>query len=321
MLGRSGGFAQDAGDDHVELGLPLQHLVLRHRDDIVDSDDVEELEQFGRREATIEAHEDAGSREAFLQPADDALEQRQCTRLGGDVARAQRRGAQVLLVLAVEGQERQQRQVAPGVVEAIEERHLLGAVRGIVGDVEIDGDPAHLAATLAVPLQHAFEQRLAHRQQLAARDVVLEPRQRRLRRQRLARERIAPQQQLVHGIVGEPRCVVGVVVSERQAVDALAEQVAQAVAHLARLPLIDERGGESRDQAEPPIRGLEQHRAAIGAGVGDVESNRQRPVEQLREQHTRCRGKVAHAKASFRGESTLNKRFLPRGGLRATYDS
>jgi len=99
------------------------------------------------------------------------------------------------------------------------------------------------------------------------------------------------------------RSVIGVLIAERQAVDALAELAAQAVANLTGLPLIDERGGESRDQAKPTIRDLEQQGTAVGAGVGDVESDRQRPVEQLREQHTRCRGKVAHAKASFPGES------------------
>jgi hypothetical protein len=90
------------------------------------------------------------------------------------------------------------------------------------------------------------------------------------------------------------------------------------VPHFALLPLIDQRGGESRDQAQPPIRGLQQHRAAVRTGVRDVEASGQRPVEQLREQNTRCRDRVAHAKASFRGESSLNKRFLSRGGLRVT---
>ena len=125
-----------------------------------------------------------------------------------------------------------------------------------------------------VAIQHGLEQRLAQRQQLAARDVVLEPRQRRLRGQCVAGDGIAAEQQLVDRIVGEPRGVVGVLVAERQAVDALAEQIRQAVTHLAGLALIDERRGESRDQAEASIGGLEQHRAAVRAGVGDVEGGR-----------------------------------------------
>ncbi len=87
MLGLARGLARYPRDDHVELGLTLQHLVLGHRDDVVDADDVEELEQLRRREAAIEAHKDACFREAFLQAANDALQQRQRTGLGGRVAR------------------------------------------------------------------------------------------------------------------------------------------------------------------------------------------------------------------------------------------
>src|SRR5207249_6910975 len=204
------------------------------------------------------------------------------------------RGAQELFALAVEGQERLQRQVAPAAIEPVEERQLLGAMGGIVGDVEIEGDATHLTAATPVTSEHRLEQRLAHRQQLAAGDVVLEARQRRLRGQRVAGHRIAAEQQLVHGIVGEPRRVVGVLVAERQAVDALAEQIRQRMAHLAALPLIEERARESRDQTEPAVGGLEQHGATVGTGVGDLEGRGQRPVEKLREPPTRCRGRVTH---------------------------
>ena len=81
---------------------------------------------------------------------------------------------------------------------------------------------------------------------------------------------------------------------KRQAIDALAEQIREPVADLAELAVIDERGREPRDQAEAAIRRLEQHRAAIRAGVRDVELGRQRSVEEIWEQQTRCRGRVAH---------------------------
>ena len=113
-------------------------------------------------------------------------------------------------------------------------------------------------------------------------------------------DRIAPEQQLVDGIVGKPRGVVGVVVAERQAVDALAEKVRERVPHLAGLALIDERGRQSRDQAQTSLCRREQDRTAIGAGVGHIERRRQRPVEQLREQNTLC-GKVGHEKTSVLG--------------------
>ena len=53
----------------------------------------------------------------------------------------QDRRHQVLLGFVVEGEKADYGQVAPGVVMAIEERQLLRAVRGIVGRIQIDGDP------------------------------------------------------------------------------------------------------------------------------------------------------------------------------------
>src|SRR5207253_2685482 len=83
VLGLARGVTQDASDDQVEIDLALQDLVLGHRDDVLDADDIEELEQLGCGEAAIEAHPDASLREALLQPADDALEQRERTGMGG----------------------------------------------------------------------------------------------------------------------------------------------------------------------------------------------------------------------------------------------
>ena len=121
VLRFSGVIAQDPGDDQVEFGLALQDLVLRHRHDVVDADRVEELEQFGLGEAAIKADQDARPGEAFLQPTDDPLQERERALLRLCIAGPQRRGAQVLLALAGERQERQQRQVAPGAIEAVEE--------------------------------------------------------------------------------------------------------------------------------------------------------------------------------------------------------
>ena len=108
VLGSSGRLAHQAGDDEVEGGVARQNVIAAHRDDVVDLDDLEELEQLRRGEAPVEAHEDAGAREALLQPTDDALEHRQRPARGRCIAGTQRRGAQVLVGLTVERQERQQ---------------------------------------------------------------------------------------------------------------------------------------------------------------------------------------------------------------------
>jgi arylsulfatase len=65
----------------------------------------------------------------------------------------------MLLRLVVEGDEAKQRQVAPGVVEAVEERVLLVTVRRVHGAVEIDRDPSRLALPPLLRRDHRLHQR------------------------------------------------------------------------------------------------------------------------------------------------------------------
>src|SRR3989442_735878 len=97
--------------------------------------------------------------------------------------------------------------------------------------------------------------------------------------------------------------MVGSGVTERKTVDALPEQVLKSVAHLAGLASMGERRRQARDQAEAAIRRLEQHGAAVGAAVGNVESGGEGLPEEIREQQTVCRGRMRHAKTSVRGRS------------------
>jgi hypothetical protein len=58
----------------------------------------------------------------------------------GGVARAEDRGDEVLPGLVVKGQGADERQIAPMIVEAIEEGQLLGAVGLVLGGIQIDRD-------------------------------------------------------------------------------------------------------------------------------------------------------------------------------------
>ena len=88
----------------------------------------------------------------------------------------------------------------------------------IVGRVQIDRDPPRPPLpALPVPLDDALGQLPCHPVQGAPAHTVLESRQRRLRRQALAGDRVPPQQQLVDGIFGE---VVGIVPVRMAARDA-----------------------------------------------------------------------------------------------------
>src|SRR5271165_4080340 len=62
------------------------------------------------------------------------------------VAGAQHGGTQIRFRLVIEADETHHRQVAPGIVMAVEKRQLLRPVGGIVGRVQIQGDAADTTA-------------------------------------------------------------------------------------------------------------------------------------------------------------------------------
>ncbi len=154
----------------------------------------------------------------------------------------------------------------------VEERELLLAVGGIVGRIEIDGDaPGTPVEPTAMLLDHGVGQPVCHVAQFAWTDVVLEPREGRLRGQRGAGEGIAVEEQLVDRIVHHAARVVAIGVATGDAKDALAEQLEALVLNLAWLPEIDEAARQALGQLELSVESLEQDRSAVRAGIGHVE--------------------------------------------------
>ena len=62
--------------------------------------------------------------------------------------------------------------------------------------------------------------------------VVFKPRDRRLRGERVARDRVPPEQQLVNGVVREAVSIVAIGMAARDAEDPLPEQVPERVPDL-----------------------------------------------------------------------------------------
>ena len=165
---------------------------------------VEEVEDLRGRKAAVEAHEKPRLGKRDAQHVQEAPEQPARSARHPDVARSQDRGAEVLVGFVVEGQEGQQRQIAPAVIVAIEERELLRAMGRVIGGVQIDRNAARAPAEpLLMPLDHARRELVAHRIELLGAHVIFKPRDRRLRPERVADDGVAPQQQLVNGIVGK----------------------------------------------------------------------------------------------------------------------
>ena len=191
---------------------------------------------------------------------------------GRRVAGPQHGGDGILLRLVAEGHRGDDRQIAPGVVVAIEEGQLLLAVGRIVGRIEVDRDARGPAfEPSAMVRDDGVGQPLPHREQLAPPHGILEPRERGLRGQGRPRDRIAVDQQFVDRVVPHPRSVVAVGVATGEPKDPLPEQLERLMLDLARLPRIGQARGQALGQPELGIDPLEQDRAAVGAGVLRVE--------------------------------------------------
>jgi hypothetical protein len=156
----------------------------------------------------------------------------------------------------------------------------------VVGRIEIDGDEPHaVAEALAVVGEHGVGQARPEPIEVGPAHGILEPRQRRLRAQGRAVERIAVEQQLLNGVGGQPGGVVAVGVATGQPEDALAQQIPPRVRDLARLTTVADGAGQAPRQAEPLVDRLQQQGAAVGTGVGLVEPDDDRlgnPVDLQR---------------------------------------
>ncbi len=175
-----------------------------------------------------------GSANAELGPGTGAPEFReqplpQAHRAGG--ARAEDRGDEVLAGLVVKGQRPNERQITPVIGEPIEEGELLRAVGLVVRHIEVDRDQPDAAPAPTMLGDHGVRKRRAHREQHPRGGRVLEPRDRRLRGQAAAVDRIASQQQFVDRIIGEPVGVIAVGMATGDREDPLREQIADAMRH------------------------------------------------------------------------------------------
>ena len=190
--------------------------------------------------------------------------------------------------LAVKGQAGDERQIAPVIIEAIEERELLRAVRLVFCDIEINRDEADASAPAPMPRNHGIRERVGHGEQHARGRRVLEAREGGLRRQANAGDRVATQQQFVDRIVGEVVGVIAVRMATRNREDTLREQIAHAMRHARRRPRIRDGRGEGRQQADVTVGRLKQDRAAVGTRMGLIEGRDERPIGQVRKQNSLC---------------------------------
>ena len=153
--------------------------------------------------------------------------------------------------LAVENQQRVKHVL---VVEAVEERELLLSVRRVVGGVDVEHDERRVRRQR---LNVLILEHLPEPSDSFATHCVLQPRQRRLRRQSI-RSTAVGADHLQERIVAHDVGVVAVLVAECDLVDALTKLLRARVHDQQRIPLVAHRGGQRLRQAErlvdPPQR-------------------------------------------------------------------
>ncbi len=191
------------------------------------------------------------------------------------------------------------------IVEAVEEGELLGPMGLVVGDIQIDRDQPDAAPPPAMAGNHGVGEGLAHLQQHPRGGRVLEARDRRLRRQTVAVDRVAPQQQFVDRIVGQPVGVIAVGMATGDREDALREQIANAVRHARRRARIRDRRRQRRQQAKSSIGRCEQDRAAIRTRVGLIKGRDQGTIGQVRKENSLCYRRLVQRNRLRLGKSRL----------------
>jgi len=172
-------------------------------------------------------------------------------------------------------------------------------MRGIVGRIEFHRNAFGFTVASALARDHGIGQRLPNSIQHLRSRCVLKARQRRLRGQPCAFQRIAVNQHLVHRIIGEPRRIVTVDIAAGDGKYPLANQIVQRVFDLPRLALIGKTRGDALGQPQPLVARLEQHAAAVATAVRLIELRHHRLVEKLRKHDTLSCGTFSHAKASL----------------------
>ena len=140
VLGLATGLRAHAGAPHEPAAALDQPHIAGHRHDVLHALGVQEVQNLGTGKAPIEADAEDGSGEGDPQTSEQAPQERDRAVLGRAVAGPQDGGHQVLRRLGVERQRCHQRQVAPGVVMAVEEAELLLAMGRIVGRIQVECD-------------------------------------------------------------------------------------------------------------------------------------------------------------------------------------
>jgi len=180
VRGAWGPLGEAPGAAHQMGGKALKYRIFGHCDMALEAPLLEEGEDVGRSKAAIEPDPRACVRESRRQPRQQTRQDSNGPDRGRGIVRPQHIGKQIRLDLLVEGQESDYSHMASPVVLAIEERELLGAVRRIVGGLEVDRDGPNLAfRPPAASIGYRLGDRKPDPEERTSTESVLKPRPKR----------------------------------------------------------------------------------------------------------------------------------------------
>src|SRR5215203_4621966 len=97
--------------------------------------------------------------------------------------------------------------------------------------------------------------------------------------------------------------------------DPLGQQIPERVPYVRRLSIIDEGAGKAVNQRIPTLGGLQQDRAAIGAGVLLIKGGNEWVIEEVREENSLWYRRGRQRKRLRDAERTCGNGFLACGGV------
>ena len=171
-----------------------------------------------------------------------------------------------------------QRQVAVAVVVPVEEAALLSAVHGVVGGVEVQDQLGR--RRVAERLDEQLDQQPGQLDAGAASDAVLQPAQRRRRRQRTSLVGVPFAGRLHQRVDPQAVVVVEVFRPAGDAEHALGEHGPLVVLDHRRVTRVGHAGGHPPEQPAPARRLAEQQCPGVGGDLPAVELRQQFPVAQ-----------------------------------------
>jgi len=149
-----------------------------------------------------------------------------------------------------------------------------------------------------MPIDHGVGDRFGQLVELDAAHAILEPRERRLRGQWVARDGGSARQHLVDRILGQHASVVAVRVAECDREHPLPEELCDLVPDLARSAAIPQTRGQLLAQPQLLVYALQQQSSTVRAAVGLIEGRQNGLRTQVGKKNGLC-CRIRHAEGPW----------------------